>query len=721
MKCPNCNAELDDNSKFCSECGAKIPPQKKTNGLGVSIGDKNVISGGVSITNVNAQDETKLVNECHVCGKHVTNDLGHTCPECGLFTCNECFDKKEKMCDSCVKAKHRKALKRYQNLASEIYGKGVISPADRKVLEKEAISSGLSNEDIIAVENEYKKDSIGLTDADKIELEQCQKNLLEGKYNETKKIEAIYNEHSDNPDVLACYIRSIARSDDYDNDEVEKWINQLEYDNKVAQMTLVEFSLMKEDFSRANQQIEIAKKKWPNDYLVLCYEIILYCLFVNKKQRFEYLPKIHEILNNLGDSTNVFEESCGKFTKYLCGWIEKWKNSEDEEACNDDFDTYWDKLWIVDYSQNLKIQLENERVLDDVFQEQEKCEQALSSAGFSFGKFTDVRDENKYRTITIGSQTWMLESLRYAEKTGLCSLGQGVNDNKDFQNPDFGNNTYTWAAMMKKNSDKFSLPYINRIVNAISAFVLLIVIGKILSFFSDFESIGDYILYFLLSIVLISLVTFFWYDGYSHLGLIGDNKDNNGKEIKDTGKLIFALGNLSIEILTVIIAFKFNENFWVIWLLASFLISGIAFATSFWAFGVQSIISKENRNSVAPEGWRIPTQKDLNELCEYINQLFKKKQQKIKKQYSSELELLAKALSNELCNFERFWIANYLPLFPNYIFNCCKSIGKIDYSVDEYGITEFGIFTPYTKPNYLRIRNNREQKDYKCRIICIKK
>lgn len=720
MNCPKCNAKLEDNAIFCSNCGAEIPAQRKNSGAGVSIGDKNVIAGDVSITNVNAQDETKLVNECHVCGKHVTNDQGHTCPECGQFTCNECFDNKKKMCDSCVKEKHKVALDKYQSFASKIYAKGAISAEDRGNLKRESESLGLSNEEVISIENSFRNDSNDLTDADKIVLNDCIEFLLNGEYEKAKEIESIHEKYPDNSDVFACYVRFVARSDDYDNEEVEKLITQKlqEYDSKGAQMTLVELALINEDLSKANRLIETAKKKWPFDYLVTCYEIILYCLFVNKKQRFEYLTKIHDALENLGQPTNNFEESCGEFTKYLCDWIVKWKNGEDEEPEND-FAMYWGKLWIVDYSQTLKTQIEVNGILDDIMKEDETCKSALSSAGFSFGKYIDNRDKNEYKTITIGSQMWMIESLRYTENLGLCSLGQGVDDNKDFQNPDYANNTYTWAATMRKNEDKISLPLVNRIVNSVSALVLFVVIGKMLSFFSNFETTWDYILYFLLSIIFVSLITYLWFDGYSHLGM--SIKDNNGKKITDKGKLVFALGSLPVEILMILVAFKFNEYFWIIWLLGSALIGGIAYFTTFWAYNIQLKISKDNRNSIAPEGWKIPTKKDLDILCKYINQLFEKKQRKIKKVYSSELELLAKALTSELCKFENFWVADYMPLYPDYIFGSCKTIGKIDYCVDKYGITEFGVCTPYTEAKYIQVRNDSKQKDWKCRVFCIKK
>ena len=143
VKCSNCGAELDSGARFCTECGTKVPqvklciqcqkelpinakfcsecgaPQEgpcSNNGINVNakmvhgdvIGQK--ITGdnvqnkvfGDFISNT-FQDETKKVIKCHICGKHLTNDKAHTCPQCGQIACEEHFDQEHNCCKKCLK------------------------------------------------------------------------------------------------------------------------------------------------------------------------------------------------------------------------------------------------------------------------------------------------------------------------------------------------------------------------------------------------------------------------------------------------------------------------------------------------------------------------------------------------------------------------------------------------------------------------------------------
>ena len=58
--------------------------------------------------------------------------------------------------------------------------------------------------------------------------------------------------------------------------------------------------------------------------------------------------------------------------------------------------------------------------------EKQKAARFLNGFGISLGSFKDERDGNEYKTITIGTQTWMIEPLRYVESDGLCSLDKCV-------------------------------------------------------------------------------------------------------------------------------------------------------------------------------------------------------------------------------------------------------------------------------------------------------
>ena len=145
-KCPDCKAELDDADSICPNCGAVVSQddhqtslqkgttssmlgdknviagdvvgkkiagdvvnEKEDTSVSPMIGDKNVIAGDVIgqkvmgnvIYNV-VHDETKHVNICSICGHHITNDTGHTCPRCKTIVCSDCFDSAQQCCKKCV-------------------------------------------------------------------------------------------------------------------------------------------------------------------------------------------------------------------------------------------------------------------------------------------------------------------------------------------------------------------------------------------------------------------------------------------------------------------------------------------------------------------------------------------------------------------------------------------------------------------------------------------
>ena len=193
--CSNCGVELDAGAKFCMECGTPVPQVKKcvqcgmelplkakfcfgcgapqeggaaAIGAGVSMGDKNVIAGDVigqkiagdSVGNKimgNAmftmiQDDTKRVNTCYVCGKHLTNDNGHTCPKCGNVVCEEHFDAKKKMCQNCLDANKQAALSQYESAIKAVLKNGRIDVIERNKLNNLSQSLGLSMQDVQAFE-----------------------------------------------------------------------------------------------------------------------------------------------------------------------------------------------------------------------------------------------------------------------------------------------------------------------------------------------------------------------------------------------------------------------------------------------------------------------------------------------------------------------------------------------------------------------------------------
>ena len=77
-----------------------------------------------------------------------------------------------------------------------------------------------------------------------------------------------------------------------------------------------------------------------------------------------------------------------------------------------------------------------------------------SETSVSTGTMTDSRDDQTYKTVTIGTQTWMAQNLNYAYTDVPYKSGDNTSDSTSWCYKDDANNCskygrlYTWAAAM---------------------------------------------------------------------------------------------------------------------------------------------------------------------------------------------------------------------------------------------------------------------------------
>ena len=65
-----------------------------------------------------------------------------------------------------------------------------------------------------------------------------------------------------------------------------------------------------------------------------------------------------------------------------------------------------------------------------------------------YGKFKDTRDGKEYRTVVIGTQTWMAENLDYFDTTNANLVGNAWCYKNTGKNCNMGGRLYTWTAAM---------------------------------------------------------------------------------------------------------------------------------------------------------------------------------------------------------------------------------------------------------------------------------
>lgn len=80
------------------------------------------------------------------------------------------------------------------------------------------------------------------------------------------------------------------------------------------------------------------------------------------------------------------------------------------------------------------------------------------------GKFTDPRDVNVYKTITINNITWMVENLRYKAKEGAYYFDNDSNNKLGY------GVLYNWQTAMKVCPDGWRLPTGNEFQTLVNHF-----------------------------------------------------------------------------------------------------------------------------------------------------------------------------------------------------------------------------------------------------------
>ena len=346
--CLNCGAELDAGAKFCMECGTPVPQVKKCvqcgmelplkakfcfgcgapqegapAGAGVSMGDKNVIAGdvvGQKVVGDNVQnkimgnaiyntiqDDTKRVNSCHVCGKHLTNVNGHTCPGCGNVVCDEHFDLQKNLCLKCVDAKKQGALKQYETALRSVGSNGQIDVIERNKLDVLANSLGLSKADILPLEQKFKlqvKVST-LTRTERMTLENVQKAYFEGKLEDSfEYIKNLFERYPNDEEVVSWYLR-FARV--LEPNETVDVIAKMQGEFCESYLSLTCIYLAKNQVSDAEVVLNKAREMWPESILVKCIEALLLFKLFKITAKSEFLSEADEILQGVGSLLDNYE------------------------------------------------------------------------------------------------------------------------------------------------------------------------------------------------------------------------------------------------------------------------------------------------------------------------------------------------------------------------------------------------------------------------------
>ena len=321
-KCIKCGAEIALKMKFCPECGTNQNGEANAVNTGFSMGDKNVIAGDVighkeethvagNATIIKNEDQTKQVKKCHVCGSLVQIVEGFDCPECGQFTCQNCYDEKDGCCTACAEKKADQKIARYKEALRMVLSDGRIEFSERKELISLQQELGISAEKAKQLEDEMK--NAGSSKNEITTFEQVSINKAadlfykEGKVKDALQLlEPVYHAHKHEEKVLDIYLPILAESDQLNALDV---INNLQIDILTAFVVSIGIYIKQKNLVEAEKRLNQALRIWHESPLLKCYNVLFNYAMYKQFNDSSFLDKARTLSDQLGEAQTELELS----------------------------------------------------------------------------------------------------------------------------------------------------------------------------------------------------------------------------------------------------------------------------------------------------------------------------------------------------------------------------------------------------------------------------
>lgn len=322
-KCIKCGAEIALKMKFCPECGTNQNGKANAENTGFSMGDKNVIAGDVighkeethvagNATFIKNEDQTKQVKKCHVCGSLVQIIDGFDCPECGQFTCQNCYDEKEGCCTECSEKHGEQKNNRYKEALKMVLADGRIEFAERKELISLQQELGISAEKAKQLEEEVKNAALGggseITTFEKVSMDKAQNFFYkEGNIKEALNLlEPVYKAHKNDEKVLDIYLPVLAESAPLDAIDV---INGLQIDILTAFVVSIGIYIKQKNLVEAEKRLNQALRIWHESTLLKCYDVLFNYAMYKQFNDSSFLEKATNLAEQLGEAQTELDLS----------------------------------------------------------------------------------------------------------------------------------------------------------------------------------------------------------------------------------------------------------------------------------------------------------------------------------------------------------------------------------------------------------------------------